>query len=669
MSIRPIGSTESFLDSIGVNTHINDTSGGYGNISKVIADLDYIGVSHVRDGLSGSLSTELFEVLANHDITFSLLTSGSNGASISSQVAAIAKLESLYNAIDYVEGPNETDYFPISYSGLSGFAATRAFQAALYSAVHSNGTLASTPVIQTSLGDGASYSQLGNLSSSADYSNIHSYYFGWGFTRSVADQVLERVAEAQTVSPGKDTIATEGGWSTATYSSDGYGVNERTQAVLTLNMLLDQYKDGVDRTYIYELVNSGTYSSTNLQTGFGLFNADGTPKQAATALHNLNSILSDPAADTKGVSLTNLGYTLQGMPTEGQDMLLQKSSGNYDLVLWNEPTIWNTTTHSAYSIASQTVTITFDSAQSGTVYDPLLGSTAIATFSNAKSVQVALSDHPLVVEVGTAATTTVTTDTTTTGTNKIVLHVSEDAYQGDAQFVVRVDDKVASDVLTATASHAAGQTQDITVTGDFGSGTHKVSVTYLNDLNGGSAGDRNLYVNGITVDGTLYSSAKANMTYNYTADFNLNFNASSTASSSSSTFSSTASTATSSSTSNVSTANASSTDTITLRVSEDAYKGDAQMVVKVDGKQVGDSAYTVTASHAAGKTQDITLTGDFTTGTHKVEVAFINDLYDGSASADRNLYLQGIDVNGTFHAEAAASLTWNHSVSYDLAFA
>ncbi|PZP41804.1 MAG: hypothetical protein DI601_20045 [Azospirillum brasilense] len=107
---------------------------------------------------------------------------------------------------------------------------------------------------------------------------------------------------------------------------------------------------------------------------------------------------------------------------------------------------------------------------------------------------------------------------------------------------------------------------------------------------------------------------------------------------------------------------------MTLRVSEDAYKGDAQMVVKVDGKQVGD-AYTVTASHAAGKTQDITLTGDFTTGTHKVEVAFINDLYEGSASTDRNLYLQGIDVNGTFHAEAAASLTWNHSVSYDLAFA
>ena len=113
----------------------------------------------------------------------------------------------------------------------------------------------------------------------------------------------------------------------------------------------------------------------------------------------------------------------------------------------------------------------------------------------------------------------------------------------------------------------------------------------------------------------------------------------------------------------------SSPDTITLRVSEDAYKGDAQMVVKVDGKQVGDSAYTVTASHAAGKTQDITLNGDFTTGTHKVEVAFINDFYEGSASADRNLYLQGIDVNGTFHAEAAASLTWNHSVSYDLAFA
>ena len=524
MSTRPIGSTESFRDSIGVNTHINDTSGGYGNISKVISNLDYIGVTHVRDGLTGSLSTELFEVLANNDITFSLLTSGNNGASLSSQISAIAKLESLYNAIDYVEGPNETDYFPISYNGLTGFAATRAFQSALYSAVHGNSALSGTPVIQTSLGDGNSYSQLGNLSSSADYSNIHSYYFGWGFTRSVADQVPERIAEAQTISPGKDTVATEGGWSTATYSSDGYGVNERTQAVLTLNMLLDQYKDGVDRTYIYELVNSGTYSSTNLQTGFGLFNADGTPKQAATALHNLNSILSDPAAGTKGVSLTNLGYTLQGMPTEGQDMLLQKSSGNYDLVLWNEPTIWNTTTHSAYSIASQTVTINFDNAQSGTIYDPLLGSTAIASFSNTKSVQVALSDHPLVVEVGTAATATVATDTATTGTNKIVLHVSEDAYQGDAQFVVRVDDKVVSDVLTATASHAAGKTQDITVSGDFGSGTHKVEVAFINDFYEGSASaDRNLYLQGIDVNGTFHAEAAASLTWNHSVSYDLAF--------------------------------------------------------------------------------------------------------------------------------------------------
>lgn len=44
----------------------------------------------------------------------------------------------------------------------------------------------------------------------------------------------------------------------------------------------------------------------------------------------------------------------------------------------------------------------------------------------------------------------------------LVLHVSEDAHQGDAQFTVAVDGQDLAGVRTATAPHADGASQAVT---------------------------------------------------------------------------------------------------------------------------------------------------------------------------------------------------------------
>jgi uncharacterized protein YccT (UPF0319 family) len=89
------------------------------------------------------------------------------------------------------------------------------------------------------------------------------------------------------------------------------------------------------------------------------------------------------------------------------------------------------------------------------------------------------------------------------GSDTLVLKVSEDAYKGDAQFTVSVDGKQLGGTFTATAPHSSGATQDFTFKGDFGSGPHKVAVSFVNDLNGGSPSlDRNLYVNDVVYNGT-----------------------------------------------------------------------------------------------------------------------------------------------------------------------
>ncbi|RYJ00055.1 MAG: hypothetical protein EON47_14935, partial [Acetobacteraceae bacterium] len=94
--------------------------------------------------------------------------------------------------------------------------------------------------------------------------------------------------------------------------------------------------------------------------------------------------------------------------------------------------------------------------------------------------------------------TTPVIKTVGSGSDTLVLKISQDAYLAGAQYTVSVDGKQIGGTLTAGASHAAGQDDIITVKGDWTAGAHKVTVSFLNDAWDGGGGDRNLYVDGIT---------------------------------------------------------------------------------------------------------------------------------------------------------------------------
>lgn len=107
------------------------------------------------------------------------------------------------------------------------------------------------------------------------------------------------------------------------------------------------------------------------------------------------------------------------------------------------------------------------------------------------------------------------------GADVLVLTISEDAWQGDAQFNIAIDGTTISGVQTATASRAAGASQIFSFTGNWGTGPHTVGITFINDAWGGTPStDRNLHVeqvayNGITATGApaaLWSSGTAGFT-------------------------------------------------------------------------------------------------------------------------------------------------------------
>ena len=205
-------------------------------------------------------------------------------------------------------------------------------------------------------------------------------------------------------------------------------------------------------------------------------------------------------------------------------------------------------------------------------------------------------------------------------TDTLVLSPSEDAWQGDAQAVITIDGKTLGGTVTVTASHARGQAQTVSLSGQWGPGAHDVGIQFINDAWGGTAAtDRNLYVNGVTLDGQAAPGTPVTQYANGTAHVTTG------------------------------------ASPLVLQLSEDAYQGDAQFTVSVDGKALG-AAQSVSASHTAGAVQNFAFAQAMTAGAHDVAVSFLNDAWGGTAATDRNLYVQAIDANGAALPGTAATL-------------
>jgi Ca2+-binding RTX toxin-like protein len=86
-------------------------------------------------------------------------------------------------------------------------------------------------------------------------------------------------------------------------------------------------------------------------------------------------------------------------------------------------------------------------------------------------------------------------------------------------------------------------------------------------------------------------------------------------------------------------------DTLTLKITQDAYQGDAQYAVFVDGKQIG-GTFTAKALKGSGQSDTLEIKGDWGVGNHTATVKLLNDAWGGSAALDRNLYVEGATYNG-----------------------
>lgn len=224
-----------------------------------------------------------------------------------------------------------------------------------------------------------------------------------------------------------------------------------------------------------------------------------------------------------------------------------------------------------------------------------------------------------------------------TGPDSFVFMLSEDAYNGDAQFTIKIDGVQQGGVFTTAASHNSGQSQKITVNGTFGPGAHTTAVTFLNDAYGGQGLDRNLYVDQVTYNGLAMGPGNASLLSNGTASF-----------------------AIAAAVADVSVGTG--PDSFVFKISEDAYVGDAQYTISIDGVKQG-GTLTAAASHSLGVSQKVTVNGTFGAGPHTATVNFLNDT-GGPNGGDRNLYVDAASFNGATLTPTSAPLYSNGPVNF-----
>jgi hypothetical protein len=393
MANQQAAGAEAFIQSIGVNTHLDFYGGPYGNLGMVESALSYLGVQNIRDSAANAGDVSAWQQVAQATgARFDAFIGEVGPGNYSTELSTIRQMagQGLLNAI---EGVNEPD---AAYSASIGESTGGA--ASYQQQVWQTGQQLGLPVINTVFGNINNYGSTGDLSAWTDYANAH-IYFGTGNNPDWNNWTGTLNADAQASAAGRPVIVTETGYYTTGNGGDPSNVDETVQAKYTLDALLDDWQAGDARFYLYELLDQGT-GNGNPESNFGLFHSDGSPKLAAVAVHNLISLLNDPGG--AGMSGGSLDYTLSGMQGTDHSQLLQKSDGTYWLALWNDTRLSGPFSPAEVSVPPHSVTLNLGSAASNIqVFDPLSGTSAVQSASG-NTLTFALPDHPILVEIGGA---------------------------------------------------------------------------------------------------------------------------------------------------------------------------------------------------------------------------------------------------------------------------
>lgn len=390
-------SSYDFVNSIGVNTHINYFDRLYGNFPLLERELASIGIRHLRDGVhfqNADYDRMLYGrwvELAKTGIRFdAAVDPRSNLGPITPQLLQRA-YDLSGHSIELFEGPNELDV-----SGMKDWAGVELdFSETLFRAVKGMPNGAQVQIIGPSMAFAAHGAEVGDLSRRMDFGNLHSYPAG----KMPSAIFPEQLDLAKYLSGSDPVIMTESGYHNALNDHhDQPAISESAAAKYITRLFLENFAHNIPRTYLYEFFDEAPDPGLkDNQLHWGLIRANGTEKPAFTAVKNLIAELNDTA---EPAHLQQLAWSLDKPQNDVHHLLLQKSNGEFDLVLWQEVPSYDPRRQTDISLPALSTTLRLaKKIRSLTVYEPTIQEKAVATYSGVTQIPLQIPDHPLVVRI------------------------------------------------------------------------------------------------------------------------------------------------------------------------------------------------------------------------------------------------------------------------------
>jgi len=408
--------TTDFLNSIGTLSAISVRGE---SLQKTIDGANYLGIRWLRAGIEGNIPiVQYIDLHRQAGVRFSW-GFGSGSSDLAKLIETARQVEAA-GALLAFEGPNEPNNWGITYQGQAGgrnlsWMPVAKLMRDLCQAVKNDPALRHYPVWSISEG-GAETDNVGLQfliipkgvdtlmpvgTKYADYANVHNYIYHPN-SPGLADNKTWNASDP-TSACKVDGLYGEFGlpWAhhyrgyseadlltlprvtTETGTTIGGAITEEIHALNLLSLYLDQFRRGWSYTAVY-LLRDRVDEGGNQK--FGFYRPDYTPRKAAVYLHNLTTILADRSFLRKP---GNLDYSIPGEPATIHDLLLQRSDGAFELVVWGERVK-----------GSDNVSVNLGGIRASVnVYDPTLGTSPTQTLTNVRSVPLSLSDHPMIIEV------------------------------------------------------------------------------------------------------------------------------------------------------------------------------------------------------------------------------------------------------------------------------
>jgi hypothetical protein len=408
---RPASSAETFVQSIGINTHLSYLDTRFADGATMVDKIKQSGITNLRDcpciaAPENPGDTAAVTDLISAGMRFSLV------ADFHDQTAqqihdSVVKLGPQH--VNSVENRNEPELFDLR-DDTWPIAEIRSYQQQLFQAINSDPATRDVEVLGPSLTSADPAEAFGNsVAASMDRANLHNYPGGLepennGFDDDAGFGSLGFALQhiAAPVKPG-DTkpMSTETGYDNADGSTGGQGVPEPVAGRYLPRLYLYSFAAGIPRTYPYEFYDEGT-NRGDPEQNFGLIRNDGSPKPSYTAVRTMIELLHDPGP---AFAPDRLDLTIDHAPDRLQQVLLQKRDGTFFLAVWLGKRSWNRDTRTEITVPDADTTITLPPSVTRAVAHRLDGSGALASTTldiRGSHIQVPAGDEVTFVELGRA---------------------------------------------------------------------------------------------------------------------------------------------------------------------------------------------------------------------------------------------------------------------------